>query len=98
MIGYPPPTIDEDGRLIGNASGTLLNIGGRDLLITNQHVSEIFRNELGSDERIALHFFGRKLVPTILDESTACDLAVLDVRGMHFERYDPDFSTLRKSR
>lgn len=91
VIGYPPRATGEDGRLVGNASGTLLNIGGRDLLITNQHVLEIFRKELASDERIGLHFFGRKLVPTIVDESTSCDLAVLDVRGMQFERDDPDF-------
>jgi hypothetical protein len=95
VIGYAPQSANEEGSVVGSGSGTLLRVGGKEVLVTMRHILEIYRNAHGVDDRIGMHFGGLSFEPRIVDESAATDLAVLEVKGLPFERADPDFPPLR---
>jgi hypothetical protein len=85
VMSYVAPVIfglapgpDAEGELTQNASASILDINGRQLLVTNHHVLEGYE-ALGNHRRARFQIGNAApFVPRIIDRDKALDLAIVD--------------------
>jgi hypothetical protein len=73
---------------VWSGSGTLMNLRGRDLLVTMHHNLEIYREKHKEDPRTIFQFSSLSFDPLerLISDSEGLDLCVIDVTGLPIHR------------
>jgi hypothetical protein len=93
---YSSPIImsaDGDPPILHNATGFLLELGGRTLLITNSHVAQWYRDLCAEHGDVEFQFGGAAFAPAIISEcpDEDVDLAVIDVSEVAIRRREEGY-------
>jgi hypothetical protein len=88
IIGLHIDQVGPDAADVRSATGTLVRIGERNLLVTCHHVIEAYRRSYIEDDRTIFQFLDQVFDPLaiLIDEDERRDIATLDFSGFAISR------------